>query len=305
VADQRGGGIAWTEQTWNPVRGCSKVSEGCRHCYAMHVAARFSGEGEPYQGLATRDPARWTGKVELVEKHLTDPLRWRRPRRVFVNSMSDLFHEALPDEAIDGVFAVMALAPRHTFQVLTKRPSRMRDYMADLPARKLAWARAAALLLHGETDLAAAPRWADNEPLPNVWLGTSVEDQRAADERIPLLLETPAAVRFLSVEPLLGPVRFPLPCTGSVFWGGLHWVIVGGESGPNARPCDVAWLRDIVRQCRDAAVPVFTKQMGSNCYVDTRQNKTLPGWRRAFRDRKGSDPAEWPEDLRVREWPRG
>jgi protein gp37 len=241
-------GIEWTEATWNPVRGCSKVSEGCRYCYAMSVAARFSGPGQPYEGLATRSPARWTGKVMLVEKHLGDPLRWARPRLIFVNSMSDLFHEDIPDEWIDRIFGVMAAAARHTFQVLTKRPARMRRYVSE--------------------------RLIAVQPLPNVWLGTSVEDQPAADARIRDLIATPAAVRLLSCEPLIGPVSFRwatwAPLNGQRvnrehldgIRGHLQWVIAGGESGPKARACDPEWLRTIRDQCVEAGVPFFLKQLG-------------------------------------------
>ncbi len=256
-------GISWTDATWNPVRGCSRVSEGCRNCYAERVAARFSGPGQPYEGLATTKQvkvaasltkrpdgtidqrstfasrSRWTGAVRLIPEHLADPLRWKRPRRIFVNSMSDLFHEALTNEQIAAVFGVMAAAPQHTFQVLTKRARRMREWFEW--ARKQAWEDGEdrpdyGLMLAGYTgselgdgsstdegDQQAAienrinDAWARDGadggtvwdcpwPLPNVWLGVSVENQAAADERVYELLATPAAVRFLSCEPLLGPV---------------------------------------------------------------------------------------------------
>ena len=225
--------IEWTDATWNPLRGCSRVSEGCRHCYAEQVAARFSGPGLKFEGIAHRigGEARWTGKVVLVEEKLTEPLRWRRPRRIFVNSMSDLFHEELPDDAIDRVFAIMARAPHHTFQILTKRAVRLRAYMSA-PGRAV---------------------------LPHVWLGVSVEDQAAAEERIPELLAVPAALRFLSCEPLLGPLRL------ESYLGrrGIGWVISGGESGPRARPPDPAWFRSLRDQCRAARVPFFFKQWGA------------------------------------------
>lgn len=330
--------IEWTDTTWNPVRGCSRVSEGCRHCYAEAVAARFSGPGQPYEGFASRRVERafgtaWTGKVELVEKHLTDPIRWTRPRRVFVNSMSDLFHEALPDEAIDLVFAAMALAPHHVFQVLTKRAARMRDYLA----KPLELERAVRLFRRISEQVGSAHmpsgtwikdgHWA----LPHVWLGVSVEDQGTASERIPLLLQTPAAVRFVSYEPALGPVdfsRFVIPasaglpcwCRGPLHpWepgeycppsrngniGELHWIIVGGESGPGARPFDVAWARSTVEQCRAAGVACFVKQLGAR----------PTGWKESYPhtshvapprlDAKGGSMHQWPEDLRVREFPKG
>lgn len=254
--------IEWTDATWNPLRGCSRVSEGCRHCYAEKVAARFSGAGQPYEGLVNQHGA-WNGTIKLVHELIKQPLRWRRPRRIFVNSMSDLFHEAVPNKFIDQVFAAMALAPHHTFQVLTKRPERMLEYMR-------ASDRAEAVG-HAETMLyEKAPRtkgyfgpthrhelW----PLPNVWLGVSVEDQAAADERIPLLLNTPAAVRWISAEPLLGPI--------DLRWGGLRpdrprldWVVVGGESGSGARPMHPAWARSLRDQCVAAGVPYLFKQWG-------------------------------------------
>ena len=264
-------GIEWTDATWNPVRGCSKVSEGCRHCYAMSVAARFSGPGQPYEGLATRSPARWTGKVAFVETHLADPFRWKRPRLVFVNSMSDLFHEDIPDAWIDRVFGVMAAAGNHTFQVLTKRPERMRDYVRGLAHnydRLEAGARSAFRTLRFQ-GIPLVP-W----PIPNVWLGTSVEDQAAANARIGALIATPAAVRFLSCEPLLGPLSFRwaawAPLNGQRvnrehldgLRGHVQWVIAGGENGPKARPCDLNWLRAIRDQCDAAGVPFFLKQLG-------------------------------------------
>lgn len=295
--------IEWTDATWNPVRGCRRVSRGCENCYAERLAAtRLSGPGRPYEGLAEMTPAgpRWTGVVRLVPELLDQPLRWRRPRRVFVNSMSDMFHEGLTDEQIDQVFAVMAACPQHTFQILTKRPERMLQYARRVAASVPHDAVNAAVF-----DLAnAAHGGFASWPLPNVWLGTSVEDQATADERIPHLLETPAAVRFVSAEPLLGPVnlgpwidrcrasrhvngwthgwRFDgddpyVVCT----WcgerrdnltgravgtrrtaPGLDWVIVGGESGPGARPMHPGWARSLRDQCQVAGTAFFFKQWG-------------------------------------------
>lgn len=216
--------IEWTDASWNPIRGCTRVSEGCRNCYAEKMAARFSGPGLPFEGFAERTVlhglgkthpnargTRWTGRVELVPGALVEPLSWRKPQRVFVNSMSDLFHEALPDEAIDRVFAVMLLAPRHTFQILTKRPARMVEYFKgrDLYERVLRWAN----VVRSERPKDELGRIGVSNPAdaafrPWIWLGVSVEDQKTADERIPLLLQTPAAVRFVSYEPALGPVDF-------------------------------------------------------------------------------------------------
>ena len=246
-------GIEWTDATWNPIRGCSRVSEGCRHCYAERVAARFSGPGLPYEGLAVmRDgEPRWTGKTQMIWKHLEDPLRWRRPRRIFVNSMSDLFHEDLAPDWIGRIFAIMAAAPQHTFQILTKRPRRMHGFVAgpssDPKAANIGW------------------------PLPNVWLGVSAENQATADERIPLLLETPAAVRFVSAEPLLGAIDL------DVHGPELDWLIVGGESGPGARPMQPEWARSLRDQCVDAGVAFFFKQWGEHDELGLRVGKKRAG----------------------------
>lgn len=289
--------IEWTDATWNPIRGCSRVSEGCRHCYAERVASRFSGPGQPYEGLAVRKlrvvsddeqttVGRWTGKVRMVPEHLADPLRWKRPRRVFVNSMSDLFHESLTNEQIAAVFGVMAAAPQHTFQVLTKRAARMRAWFEWASRQQPDAPNACIGVAEGTIDdqigkLAAVVAGSYGHvtwPLPNVWLGVSVENQAAADERIPELLRTPAAVRWLSCEPLLGPVDFKRQChaagcrgecghaspfamLGDNATGALiDWLVMGAESGPGARAADPAWFRSLAEQCRAAGVPVFFKQ---------------------------------------------
>lgn len=282
--------IEWTNATWNPIRGCSRVSQGCVNCYAEVMAARFNGPGQWGEGLAeivTRPDGskdhRWTGTlVQAPEATLLAPLRWRRPRRIFVNSTSDLFHEAVPDDWIDHTFAVMALAPQHTFQILTKRPERMRAYFASRTDGD-PWAEAcdhiADLRQMAEHPAILEPT---DMPLPNVWLGTSAEDQAAADARIPHLLATPAAVRFVSVEPMLGPVDLTLIPGREVAPGITHgmnaltgidgdgavgprldWVICGGESGPGARPMHPDWARALRDQCAGARVPFFFKQWGA------------------------------------------
>ena len=266
-------GIEWTDSTWNPLRGCTRVSERCRFCYAERIAARFSAPGQPYHGFAQRTPkgSAWTGKVELVETALDLPRRWRKPRRIFVNSMSDLFHEDVPDEWIDRIFAVMALAPRHTFIVLTKRSARMREYLAvlDLRARVdaivdfLASEMSDPLARRTDDLRATAPDLFEDDawPLPNVWLGVSAEHQAAADERIPDLLATPAAARLVSCEPLLGPIDLNRAYSPHGITP-LQWVIAGGESGPGARPLHPDWARGLRDQCQAAGVPFFFKQWG-------------------------------------------
>lgn len=318
-------GIQWTDATWNPITGCSKVSQGCKHCYALRDWARVAApraKPNAYTGRAFTD-------VRFHPERLDQPLRWRRPRRVFVNSMSDLFHEKVTDEAILQVFDVMRqcangwteqlggehgkLVAAHTFQILTKRPARMLDFCSRLrfaqnDDRGLYLARE--LPHNGFNPMRA---------LRNIWLGVSVEDQATADERIPLLLQTPAAVRFVSYEPALGPVSVFSKMTGELLHesgdefdpGAIDWLIVGGESGPGARPCHVAWIRSAVEQCKGAGVPCFVKQLGA-LPTSPQMFPTLQGWGTfssgsgywlQLNDRKGGDPAEWPEDLRVREMP--
>lgn len=331
--------IEWTEETWNPLRGCRRVSPGCEHCYAERQAARpiLSGPGKPYEGLVrigewggsqrpTRGP-RWTGRTSGVDK-LDEPLRWKKPRRVFPCSMSDLFYEGFDDEQIAEVFASMALAHWHTFQALTKRAARAASLLGSMDFQRLAFAAAARLERRVFGTMKGRPPWA--WPLPNVWLGTSVEDQERAEERLPHLLATPAAVRFVSFEPALGPVDFGpwLPRwrrtadradVTDVRVPGIDWLIIGGESGAGARPFDLAWARAAVERCRSAPkVPVFVKQIGA-LPTTVRRDPRAEGWTGAAiahgneetgalyelkpRDRKGGDPAEWPEDLRVREMP--
>ena len=282
--------IEWTDETWNPLRGCTRVSAGCEGCYAEGISARFSGPGMAFEGVAkmVHGKPHWTGQIKLVPEKLAEPLRWRKPRMVFVNSMSDLFHEGVPDEFIDQVFAVMALTPQHTYQVLTKRPERMAEYMKALYAMERRVGDAAYELLNAGVEQAdrstlrpmALFQHAFKSSFPNVWLGVSVEDQATADERIPHLLNTPAAVRFVSYEPALGTVDFTTICTGWYFIDALRgyryydegparadcpsldWIICGGESGPNARPMHPDWARSVRDQCAEAGVPFFFKQWG-------------------------------------------
>lgn len=262
--------IEWTDATWNPVTGCTEVTPGCDNCYAKTFAERWRGiPGHHFeQGF----------DVVLRPERLDQPMRWTKPRMVFVNSMSDLFHDAVPDWFIANVFAVMACAPQHTFQLLTKRHGRMRSLLNSPEFHRLI-AHVSPMYAGSNPDLAqdyVTTTW----PLPNVWLGVSVEDQKRADLRVPALLGTPAAMRWLSCEPLLGPVnldevaRSDNPDGGwsaiaSLGHGeqprigvGIDWVVVGGESGPSARPMDPDWPRALRDQCVAAGVPFFFKQHG-------------------------------------------
>lgn len=240
-------GIEWTDATWNPVTGCTKVSPGCDNCYAETFSERFRGTpGHYFEGGFD---------IQLRPDKLDQPLRWKKPRRIFVNSMSDLFHKDVPDEYILGVFGVMAQATQHTFQLLTKRHARMQSLLSR-------WAR-------------EVP-WLAN-PLPNVWLGVSTEDQKWADIRIPALLDTPAAVRFISAEPLLGPIDIFM--NSSIDRDpGLDWVIVGGESGHRARPMHPDWARVLRDECVDAKIPFLFKQWGEWTHVDRRDAREGDVW---------------------------
>lgn len=338
--------IEWTDSTWNPTKGCSRVSEGCRHCYAETIAGRFSYPGQAFHGfaLAGKPGSLWTGKVALTPSALDQPFHWKKPRKVFVNSMSDLFHEGLSDEQIASVFAVMIRAKHHTFQVLTKRAKRMRDTFAGFRGRGF-WMMVANMIDDAEGAGAHNAYNRGRIPPQNVWLGVSVEDQQTADERITYLCDTPAAKRFVSYEPALGPVDFErwlyvpticrscgssrshydtnpkdLPVVGTCLLGApltgepgatrctacqslevddlppLDWIIVGGESGQKARVFELAWARATRVQCMNANTACFVKQLGSNAWEQD-------GSRYRTKSSKGGDMAEWPEDLKVREFP--
>lgn len=295
-------GIEWTDATWNPWQGCHKVSSGCKNCYMFREKTRYGQEPNVV--------------VRSSQRTLNAPFRMKEPQKVFTCSWSDFFIEEA-DPWRDEAWSIIERTPHVTYQIVTKRPERI--------ARRLPWS---------------------GTPWPNVWLGVSAERQQELDERVPHLLETPAAVRFVSAEPLLGPLDFrltmckPEGLAPGVWLDSLRghvigpddmldarvdWVIVGGESGPGARPCDASWVRSIVRQCREAGVACFVKQLGANVEsrndagfegddpeswpMDTRHVElTSTNWqgepvRIHLRDPKGGDPAEWPEDLRVREFP--
>ncbi|MFG2970862.1 DUF5131 family protein [Streptomyces sp. NPDC048288] len=300
--------IEWTEQTWNPTTGCDRISPGCDRCYALTMAKRLKGmelaRGEQRPKYQNDGDPRTSGPGFGITGHpdvIGEPLRWKKPRRVFVNSMSDLFHARVTTDLITKVWRTMQATPQHTYQILTKRASRLTPVLAKV---------------HADLGL--------TEPLPNVWLGVSIESQKYADLRIPGLLQAPAAIRFLSMEPLLGPVeltRLPLPSRQSTnivydalrqqygipgLWHAstasrIDWVIVGGESGPGARPMETAWASDLVGQCQDAGTAVFVKQLGSVWARDhTVAGKTVA----AHGDTKGGNPDYWPTHLRVREYPK-
>lgn len=333
--------IEWTDAVWNPIRGCSRVSEGCRSCYAERVANRFKGPGMPYEGLIAKG-GQWNGNIKIVEDKLREPLSWIKPRMVFVNSMSDLFHESVPFETIAAIFSVMSVTTRHTYQILTKRPARMLEFFdwaidfsyPDFP-----------------DDSRIVESWPFQEewqpvnsnkggydncgpaiPYKNIWLGVSVEDQKTADERIPLLLKVPAAVRWISAEPLLESINLKdiatslteimLPLAG-ITWTAfehetrvtevhnkLDWVVVGGETGVNARPMHADWVRTIRDQCAEAGTPFFFKQWGEwgfsvqgACFTNAKEKLCLkPGtiaWRtgkkKAGRELDGRTWDEYPE----------
>lgn len=359
--------IQWATKVWNFVRGCRRVSSGCGGangqggCYAEKTAYRFSGPGMPYEGLVRlgKHGPQWTGKGRFVAEKLAEPLSWRAPRdgsrhRIFVNSMSDLFFDEFSNEEIAAGFGVMAACPQHDFLILTKRPERAAEWFKWVSKGNQESGPLHVSLcdaMHGQGDwdpddeiceelLSNASEW----PLPNVWLGASVEDQKTADDRLSELLCIPAAVRFASYEPALGPVSFwaflkgehrdkSLEALKSPSMAGLDWVIVGGESGPGARPFDIAWARSVVEQCGAAGVPAFVKQLGAKAvdsslrdvfgygyvhYTGTEQDprvveaakrhdyRVVPHdvSRLHVRDRrKGGDMSEWEPGLRVRQFP--
>jgi protein gp37 len=282
--------IEWTEETWNPLIGCSKVSPGCKNCYAIQTAwirQHNPKMSERYAGVVEKTPAgnlNWTGKVNVANEAIDKPLRKKKPTKYFVNSMSDLFHEAVPFEVIDKIYAIMGRCQHHVFQILTKRPERMLEYYKSDPYQRIL-SHAYALNLSKGHSLGAG---IDNPNTPgawgweHVWLGVSVENQQTANERIPLLLQVPAAVRFLSCEPLLGPLRldqlireeehyawvdncltgFKAHGAGGWYDNKIDWVIVGGESGAGARPLHPDWVRSLRDQCQKTGTRYFFKQWG-------------------------------------------
>ena len=267
--------ISWTDKSWNPTTGCTRVSTGCERCYAEALAFRRLQHISPrYKGTVT-EKGKWTGRVNLQHDKVDEPRKWRKPYRIFVDSMSDLFHPEVPFDFIDQLFATMEETPHHTYQILTKRPG-----------RALKWWRSSCY-----------SNWTDAEgknffarDVPNIWIGTSVENQDAFGERWITLREIPFAIRFLSIEPLLGEIdmsqylRVHNAPDHPVLAHRLSWVIVGGESGPDARPMKIEWARKVVEQCKTAGVAVFVKQLGGRY--------------------PGTKLEDLPEDLRIREYPK-
>jgi len=275
--------IEWCDKVWNPTGGCKLVSPGCTNCYAMRFAHR--NMGGHYGGLTRLGPNGpvWTGEIKLFEQRLLEPLRWRKPCRVFVDSMSDLFHEGVPDRFIGRVIAVISLTPHIDYIMLTKREERMEKILTKIEKgsiRDYIWHLFDTGKVSKDAADQACARLEQCWPLPNLHLGVSIENQETADKRIPSLLRTPAAVRVVSLEPLLGPIKLHTdwlngheeagtPFSGARTVGGcekytppLDWVIVGGESGPGARPMNPDWARSIRDQCVAAGVPFFFKQWG-------------------------------------------
>ena len=263
--------IEWTDQTWNPVTGCTRVSSGCDHCYAALLTRRLDAMGHTkYSGLINIGKKHFNGRIKLHPEALPIPSSRSTPSMYFVNSMSDLFHPGVPPQFILAVFAEMVRADHHIYQVLTKRPERMRSIMPAI------WEAL------------------DTEPLAHIWLGTSVESI-AVEHRVDQLIQTDCATRFLSCEPLLGPLGLPN-------LAGIDWLIVGGESGPGARPFDIRWAADILEKCDKADVACFVKQLGARPYMTDPRGRG----NRIYLDlesRKGGNPDEWPSELRVRRFP--
>jgi len=351
----------WWAKSWNPTRGCKAVSPGCANCYAQKAAGRMGGPGGAYEGLVCVHPGRgwrWTGEGRLVGSKLVEPLSWRKPQRVFVDSMSDLFFEEFNNMQIAAVWCVMAASPTQTFLVSTKRTERELEWFAWLeqrtdevllrkPGASRDWARAHFLVLagcladvwEGHQDRAAPAdlyamlgrreyRLPQEWPLPNVYLIASAEDQAHLDKRLPALLKCPAAMRGLSLEPLLGPIVFPRTALGQgsdcpecgfmvavdadgccqhcgrdAMWYGVDFVLAGGETGGQARPCDLCWLEEIVHPCTEHDVPVFIKQLGRRAFVVRVDDGKPYDDPCNYRDHRGADVRDWPPYLRRRQLP--
>ena len=324
--------ISWTEATWNPVAGCTKVSPGCDNCYAERMAYRLANMGQKkYQQVISTDGGVWNNKVFCDEKALDIPLHWKKPRMILINSMSDTFHPKVPFEFIDKMFAVMALCPQHTFQVLTKRPERMLEWI-NIPYQHVKVVTAIKNQLRNTGQVVLDDTMTIDWPLPNVHLGTTCENQEWADKRIPTLLQIPAAVRFISAEPMLGEINFfHIATEGGApgykmlfthwnadteklepFDGLPEWLIIGAESigSHPGRECKIEWVRNIVRQCKAAGMAVFVKQIHmwlvDGSYEETieraRQVQSISGTK--IKRVLVKDITKFPIDLRIREYPK-
>lgn len=307
--------IQWTDKTFNPIRlirddgshgghWCRKISEGCANCYAEEQ------NQSNYFSFASH--LKYTGKMPenliLDEQVLSDIIKLKKPHKIFMCSMTDIFGDWIPEHWIDQIFATMLIAKQHTFQVLTKRPERMREYLSKPYFVNIA----RYIDQHFNNKFAH-----DNYELPadNIWLGTTCENQKTANERIPHLVQTPAKVRFLSCEPLLEEIDLDLDGLidiedeeGSCLAqpkDAINWLIVGGESGKNARPCHIEWIRSLVNQCKTANIPVFAKQLGSKPINSVPYGSTFVHFPLKLKNKKGGDIEEFPEDLQVREFPFG
>lgn len=315
--------IEWTGDTWQFVSGCEDASPGCANCYAKRQAHRMGANPNPkisgrYRGLTVLrgNGPQWTGDVRQLPDQLEVPLHRKAPTTFFCNSLSDTFHEDVSPAFIAAALGVMAATPQHTYQLLTKRAERLPGFFSWLSTHSMFGHRgrlgdhaAGVGNITGRAADAFNALWRDGHgnapswPLPNVWLGVSVENRKHGVPRIRELQRTPAAVRFLSIEPLLEDV-------GDLDLTGIHWVIVGGESGHGARRCDVGWIRSVVRQCREQGVPCFVKQLGARPFGDS-TGRRLPVFRNeigrgdewVLASAKGGDPEEWPYDLMVRDMP--
>lgn len=317
--------IEWTDATWNPIRGCTRVSEGCRHCYAEQVAARFAGPGLPYEGLVTLGPkgARWNGTIREVPQKLDEPVRWTKPRMIFVNSMSDLFHDGLDDAYIAAVFGAMLLARHHVYQVLTKRPERMVKWLErELRHGPDVFARDCVAEFHrrsGHRKVWVRPTL--DAIMDHVMLGVSIEDQESAEQRLPFLAELHrkhlrfGATLWTSYEPALGRVDFrkvpDLNKVGPDRHPILDWVVCGGESGRGARPFDLTWAKSTIDQCQAAGVACFIKQFGAHPVLseggfvfDQIRGDHHHVLAKIKDTTKGAVMEEWPSELRVRQFPR-
>lgn len=296
--------IEWTDATWNPITGCSVVSAGCKHCYAMKLAGTRLRNHPSRSGLTldTKAGPVWNGQTRVNHGWLAQPLEWKRPRMIFVCAHGDLFHESISDTTIAGIFGIMAASPQHTFQVLTKRALRAKSWFNGFMSEGNA-----GVILHEATKglmgynhpKRPAVQMTQQWPLPNVWLGVSVEDQEAADERIPHLCDTPAAVRFLSCEPLLGPIDVGMYLTRKHMFGydpmgGIDWVIVGGESGQGARPMDPDWARFIRYKCQISGVAFFFKQWGEFAFAGDEKLALRVGKKASGRVLDGREWNEFP-----------